>query len=95
MYDSCVYSLCTLTSEDIKEVDSVIYLGHVISRGDWGPLGHGVHWDTPPPLLENIQYTEPMICHFLEPPLYKSIRTKTIVQYKKVGELKQLFDPSS
>ena len=39
--------LCTLTSEDIKEVDSVIYLGHVISRGDWGSLGHGVHWDTP------------------------------------------------
>ena len=56
-------------------------------RGDWGPLGHGVHWDTP--LVENLQHTEPMRCHFMEawePPLYKSIITKKIMQYKKVGE---------
>ena len=53
----------------------------------------GVHWDTgsigTPPLVENLQHTEPMRCHFLEawePPLYKSIRTKKIMQYKKVGE---------
>ena len=53
----------------------------------------GVHWDTgsigTPPLVENLQHTEPMRCHFLEawePPLYKSIITKKIMQYKKVGE---------
>ena len=53
----------------------------------------GVHWDTgsigTPPLVENLQHTEPMRCHFMdawEPPLYKSIRTKKIMQYKKVGE---------
>ena len=30
----------------------------------------GVHWDTgsigTPPLVENLQHTEPMRCHFLE-----------------------------
>ena len=53
----------------------------------------GVHWDTgsigTPPLVENLQHTEPMRCHFMdawEPPLYKSIITKKIMQYKKVGE---------
>ena len=53
----------------------------------------GVHWDTgyigTPPLVENLQHTEPMRYHFLEalePPLYKSIRTKKIMQYKNVGE---------
>ena len=53
----------------------------------------GVHWDTgsigTPPLVENLQHTEPMRCHFMdawEPPLYKSIRTKKIMQYKKVGK---------
>ena len=53
----------------------------------------GVHWDTgsigTPPLVENLQHTEAMRCHFLEawePPLYKSIITKKIMQCKKVGE---------
>ena len=62
----------------------------------------GGHWDTgsigTPPLIENPSHTEHMRCNFLdaqEPPLYRSIRTKKIVQYKRVGEWKQLFDPSS
>ena len=58
------------------------------------PIGEtGVHWDTgsigTPPLVENLQHTEPMRCHFMdawEPPLYKSITTKKIMQYKKVGK---------
>ena len=63
-------------------------------HGKKNTLGEtGVHWDTgsigSPPLVENLQHTEPMRCHFLEawePTLYKSTRAKKIMQYKKVGE---------
>ena len=53
----------------------------------------GGHWDTgsigTPPLIENPQHTEHARCNILdaqEPPLHRSIRTKKIVQYKRVGE---------
>ena len=62
-------------------------------RSPWATVGEtGGHWDTgsigTPPLIENPQHTEHMRCNFLdaqEPPLYRSIRTKKIVQYKRVG----------
>ena len=53
----------------------------------------GGYWVTgsigTPPLIENPQHTEHMRCNFQdaqEPALCRSIRTKKIVQYKRVGE---------
>ena len=52
-----------------------------------GPLGHGVHWDTP-----SNRKSPTYRAHEMQfpgcsgTPLDRSIRTKKIVQYKRVGE---------
>ena len=58
------------------------------SVGETGSIGTRGSIGTPP-LIENPQHAEHMRFNFLdahEPPLYRTIRTKKIVQYKRVGQ---------
>ena len=35
------------TCDNESEDSAASFSDYIISRRDWGPLGHGVHWDTP------------------------------------------------
>ena len=35
------------TCDNESDNSAASFSDYIISRGDWGPLGHGVHWDTP------------------------------------------------